>query len=266
MEEISRPGYYAIIPADVRYDDSIPANAKLLYGEISALIGADGYCYAGNTYFANIYKMTVENIARLISKLEKAGHIKRIVIKDKSGQVIQRRLYLRATLPYIQTQQNDINTCPEEMRGGIDKKINTPQQKNQGGIDKKIKDTNTSITDKKKSKKEKPEPLTDQELHDAVVSGIVNLADESWTKTQKNEIYRLTMALYDPNRVVQKSHPVRSQLSVSGTFSKLSQAGNPAAMIDMLNTAIIGGWQGVRVPDKLKQIQKPTEERRYQCV
>ena len=268
MEEISRPGYYAIIPADVRYDDSIPANAKLLYGEISALIGADGYCYAGNTYFANIYKMTVENIARLISKLEKAGHIKRVVIKDKSGQVVQRRLYLRATLPDIQIQRDDVNIQPENEQGGIDKKINTPQQKNQGGIDKKIKDTNTSITDKKKSKKEKakPEPLTDQELHDAVVAGIVNLADESWTKNQKNEIYRLTMALYDPNRVVQKSHPVRSQLSVSGTFSKLSQVGNPAAMIDMLNTAIIGGWQGVRVPDKLKQIQTPTEERRYQCV
>lgn len=30
------PNYYAIIPAEVRYA-SIPGNAKLLYGEISAL-------------------------------------------------------------------------------------------------------------------------------------------------------------------------------------------------------------------------------------
>ena len=40
MDDV-RPGYYAIIPADVRYDDGIPPNAKLLYGEISALIGDD---------------------------------------------------------------------------------------------------------------------------------------------------------------------------------------------------------------------------------
>ena len=44
MDDI-RPGYYAIIPADVRYDDGIPPNAKLLYGEISALIGKDGFCF-----------------------------------------------------------------------------------------------------------------------------------------------------------------------------------------------------------------------------
>ena len=73
MEE-TRPGYYAVIPADVRYDDSIPANAKLLYGEISALIGADGYCFATNQYFSKLYGMAEETIARLITKLEKAGH------------------------------------------------------------------------------------------------------------------------------------------------------------------------------------------------
>ena len=54
MDE-ARPGYYAVIPADVRYDDRIPPNAKLLYGEISALIGAEGYCYASNGYFMKIY-------------------------------------------------------------------------------------------------------------------------------------------------------------------------------------------------------------------
>ena len=42
--------------------------------------------------------------------------------------------------------------------------------------------------------------------------------------------------------------------------------GSPSAMIDMLNTAIIGGWQGVRVPDKIAQGNTPAEERRYQCV
>ena len=40
------PGYWAVIPAEVRYDDALPANAKLLYGEISSLCDQKGYCYA----------------------------------------------------------------------------------------------------------------------------------------------------------------------------------------------------------------------------
>ena len=92
------------------------------------------------------------------------------------------------------------------------------------------------------------------------------MAQPDWSKDEKNEIYRLTMALYDPNRVVQKAHPVRSQLSVDGTFRKLAQVKTPDAMIDMLNNAIIGGWQGVQVPKKPSFEKQPAEERRYQCV
>lgn len=258
MEE-SRPGYFAVIPADVRYDDGIPANAKLLYGEISALIGSEGYCFASNAYFAEIYKMTQENIARLITKLEKAGHIRREVVKDETGQIVQRKLYLRVSVPEIQAEG-----------GGIDKKINTPQQKNQEGIDKKIKDTNTSNSNKKKIKKEKPQPLTDEELRPIVVSGINGLAQESWTAATKNDLFRWVMALYNPDRVVKKAHPVRSKLSVDATFRKLAQSGSdPQVMIGMLCNAIEGGWQGVRVPDKGKgaaPARPAQEERQYRCL
>ena len=254
MDEI-RPGYYAIIPADVRYDDRIPANAKLLYGEISALIGKDGFCYASNLYFANLYGMSNETIARLLTKLEKAGHICRVIERDNAGQIITRKLYLKVSVPDVQ---------------GIDEKINTPRQKNQEGIDEKVKETNTSITEKEsKKRKSKPQPLTDVQLHELVVQGITSMAPPAWQADVKNELYRLIMQLYDPAREVRKARPVRSRPSVDGTFRKLRQhsSGDPLVMLDMLNNAIIGGWQGVQPPNSGKASARPrTEEREYQWL
>ena len=238
MDDI-RPGYYAIIPADVRYDDGIPPNAKLLYGEISALIGKDGFCYASNAYFMNLYGFSDPTISRLISQLEKAGYIRRELEKDKTGQVVRRKLYLSVSAPEIQ-----------------------PPIKNDG-------ETNKSITVKEKNKKEKPQQLTDEELRPLVVSGINGLAQENWGAAVKNDLFRWVMALYDPNRTVRKAHPVRSKLSVDATFRKLAQSGkDPQVMIGMLCTAIEGGWQGVQVPSKGKgaPVKPPQEEREYRCL
>ena len=122
----------------------------------------------------------------------------------------------------------------------------------------------------KKNKKEKPEPLTDEELRPLVVSGINGLAQDNWSAAVKNDLYKWVMALYDPNRTVRKAHPVRSKLSVDGTFRKLAMSGNdPRVMIGMLCTAIEGGWQGVQVPSSgAKVVQpKPAEkERQYRCL
>lgn len=254
MDDI-RPGYYAIIPADVRYDDGIPPNAKLLYGEISALIGKDGFCYASNAYFMKLYGFSDPTISRLISQLEKAGYIKRELEKDKSGQVVRRKLFLSVSAPEIQPPIKNDTTLPSKIIGG--------GIKNDG-------ETNKSITRKEKDKKEKPEPLTDEELRTVVVSGINGLAQDGWNAAVKNDLFKWVMALYDPNRTVRKSHPVRSELSVKGTFRKLSQYGNnPQAMITALCTAIEGGWQGVQVPHSGTQSTsaKPVkEERQYRCL
>ncbi len=45
-----RPGYWAVLPATVRYDKTLRPNAKLLYAEITALADARGYCWATNSY------------------------------------------------------------------------------------------------------------------------------------------------------------------------------------------------------------------------
>lgn len=117
MDEI-RPGYYAVIPADVRYDDQIPPNAKLLYGEISALIGKDGFCYASNAYFMKLFGFSDPTISRLITQLEKAGYIQREIEKDDSGQVKRRKIYLSVSVPELQPPIKNDTTLPSKLIGG----------------------------------------------------------------------------------------------------------------------------------------------------
>lgn len=62
-------GYYAVIPASVRYDEKLIPNAKLLYGEITALCKKQGYCWATNDYFATLYKTSDKTIGRWIKSL-----------------------------------------------------------------------------------------------------------------------------------------------------------------------------------------------------
>lgn len=49
---MEQPTYYAIIPANVRYNKKLSPNEKLLYGELTCLTHQDGYCFATNSYFA----------------------------------------------------------------------------------------------------------------------------------------------------------------------------------------------------------------------
>lgn len=69
------PSYFAVIPASVRYDASLTANAKLLYGELSALSNERGYAWAGNSYFAKLYGVSNKTVSVWIASLRDGGHI-----------------------------------------------------------------------------------------------------------------------------------------------------------------------------------------------
>lgn len=118
MSDLKR-SYYAIIPANVRYDESIRPNAKLLYGEITALCNDKGYCWASNQYFAELYKVSKTSISLWIKDLIHGGYITtELVYKEGSKEILHR--YLR--IVNDPTQQ----------------KLNTP-------IEEKLKDNNTSF-------------------------------------------------------------------------------------------------------------------------
>ena len=86
-----QPNYYAIIPANVRYAD-IPAQAKLLYGEITALCNQKGFCWATNKYFANLYGVSEFTVSRWISKLRDKRLLVVDITKAQKGQEVLRKL------------------------------------------------------------------------------------------------------------------------------------------------------------------------------
>ena len=86
-----KPNYYAIIPADVRYDKELRANEKLLFGEISALTDSKGECYASNNYFANLYEVVPSAISRWIKDLEKKKYIEIEYIRENK-EIKQRKI------------------------------------------------------------------------------------------------------------------------------------------------------------------------------
>lgn len=88
-----KPNYYAIIPANVRYDDNLKDKAKLLYGEITALSDKNGYCFASNRYFAELYNVSQTTISLLIKNLTDNGYIENeIIYKEGSKEILNRYL------------------------------------------------------------------------------------------------------------------------------------------------------------------------------
>lgn len=112
-----QPNYYSILPADVRYDNTLKDKAKLLYSEITALSTKDGYCYASNKYFAELYNVTPTTISLLIKDLADKGYITReIKYKDGTKEIEGRYLrivkegYLRNLKEGIKENLKDNNT------------------------------------------------------------------------------------------------------------------------------------------------------------
>lgn len=105
--------YYAIIPANVRYDKSLPANAKLLYGEITALCNERGFCWAGDKYFADLYGVSKTTVQNWLKALFENNYIsKEIEYKEGSKEILHR--YIRI-LEYP-TQKNLHTPTQENLR------------------------------------------------------------------------------------------------------------------------------------------------------
>jgi len=97
---MEQPNYFAVIPAEVRYNTDLTANAKLLYGEITALADKEGKCNAGNKYFAQLYNVSTVSISKWVSQLAKAGYLTIEFIYKKDSKEIEQRVLNISLIPH----------------------------------------------------------------------------------------------------------------------------------------------------------------------
>lgn len=125
MNEENKCNYYSIIPATVRYDYRLKPAEKILYGELTALSNKEGYCFAQNKYFAELYNVTVGTVSKWLSHLQKLGYIVIEIIRNNKNEITTRHIYINDT-PY--GEKKPYPYCEKEqypmVKNDIDNNIN----------------------------------------------------------------------------------------------------------------------------------------------
>lgn len=161
-----RPNYYAIIPANVRYDKELRANEKLMYGEITALSNVYGFCFASNNYFAALYKVTPQAISKWIRDLKDKGYIQvDFDYKDDTKEIDKRIIKIVST--------NDLEVSTNDLEG-INKCLIPHKQKFNDNI---INNNNTRVI-KQVYGEFQNVFLTDEEYQKVKEQGLLGILEE----------------------------------------------------------------------------------------
>ena len=234
--------YYAIINARVRYDDRLTANAKLLYGEITALANKNGYCYATNSYFAELYKVTERTIIRLIKQLDELGYISvRLTGNPTSGIAYGRRIYIDSSAAAIFDQETLTKMSPP---------------------DKNVTQTLTKMS-----------PHTLNNKNNIYIRAREKKTDDSearseltaWAESYTDDSYELVSRLLDfCDSRKRKQNPIPSGRAVTILTNKLIRYSNGSipVMLRMLDEAIERNWSSVYElkPDIMREVLDGTSD------
>ena len=215
--------YYAIIPANVRYDKDLTPNAKLLYGEITALCNERGYCWATNDYFANLYGVSKTSISKWVNSLVQKGYVSSELIYKRGTKQIEDR-YLR------------IVTYP------IEEKLNTP-------IEDKLKDNNTSFNNTVNNTKDKKERKKEPNGYDAII------AQSSFS----NEVKEVIIEFVKMRKLIKKPMTDYALKKLLNKLARLSS--NAETQIEILDKSIRNNWQDIyELKDEEKREVEETKE------
>lgn len=218
-----KPSYYAVIPATVRYDKNLNASAKLLYGEITCLCNKEGYCWASNSYFADLYGVSNRSIINWINSLEENGYItKEIIYKDDTKEVENRIIRLNSV---------DVKKVSDP----VEKNFVTPNEENvTTPLEENFTDNNTSKnTIKNNTKRNKKEKI----LND--ILGKFSLYDFS------EKVQDKLLDFYS-DKIDVKQIPTENQLLA--TLDLLASV-SESVQLQAIENSIRGGWKTIYLPN-----------------
>lgn len=225
--EMSSPAYFAVIPGAVLVDDKLPAGAKLLYGVITALSRATEDCWAGNEYFASIFRTHPKTIQAHLRALEDAGYISiQQDSKPQPGQRSQRHIHLNVSFCDGQTRNENFQTRNEKIP---DEEIFAPSTSN---INKNI-----YIGDVGKEKEEMSAAMKRKFM---VWQGDMDLTEELGLEKSVNEFLKYRRQRKKAMTDVAFTRFLNQLQRVSG--------GDGRVMIECIDTAILHGWDTVYPP------------------
>lgn len=246
MEESIQKSYYAILPANVRYDKNITPNAKLLYAEITALCNDKGYCWAGNAYFAELYGVTKTSISNWISSLQKNGYIDvQFIYKENSKEIQCRHISIANNIPI----QNNLNTYTKNIVEGIQKNFTDNTQIINIKKDKII--SKDIITQKQKSLVPKETKKAKKVKDIMTMRNMINAFTE-------NENIREKLLEYFNMRVKKGLQPNQWKIILDDLRDYAGESAKIA--IDKINGSIAGGYMQIIAPwekDKKNNFAKP---------
>jgi hypothetical protein len=226
---MDKKNYYAIIPSDVRYDNTLKANAKLLYGEITALTNEKGFCWSSNSYFASLYDVSNRTISNWISQLEKRGYITlQMVYKNGTKEIDQRKIYLgdlaskninRPTEENFHTHRKKTSIPPgRKLPDPMEENFHTPMEENFQDNNTYTNNTVNNTVNKKK--------------RDLIFPFLSNNFLEQWQQWK----------IYKKGEFNFKYKTLQSEQAALNSLAKISQSEKEA--IDVLHQSMENGWKG----------------------
>ncbi|BBM50710.1 helix-turn-helix domain-containing protein [Leptotrichia wadei] len=194
---MEKPNFYGIMPANVRYDKNLKPMEKILYTEITALSNKEGYCFASNSYFGELYEVNKKTVSAWVNNLEKQGYIKIVLIyKQGTKEITERRIYINQKVSPI---NKNVDTYPQKDGEVFIKKSIGYPQKNEDPIHKKVEDNNTRLI-----------------LQDDVVNNNINITqkenDVTETKEQQHQVFVLNLAKKEMSKLCNNQFAVETVL------------------------------------------------------
>ncbi len=238
-DQTREPAFDAVIPAPVRHNQDLCANAKLVYGEIRSLADNYGYCWASNRFFADLYKLTERSVARIIKQLAALKFVNIKILRDKQGHVSGRRIYIGCGFP---EQENDTLSHMTKKSDHMTK-MSCQTDKNVS------QDINKNIITKKGDAcaPAREKPLIDAEAREQ----FKRWAKETFGEAAELDLIDALMAFCDsrlhPTKEGKKSNPVPPGRAVKTITNKLIRFSNGRlpVVIALLDKAIERCWDTV---------------------